>query len=330
MSNINWNNLFNTFSNGMNNGIQNLGARNVNPMGAENESYVPFKEAQPQPQQLFPAATEQLAQTAAELAKMNQQQAEKMLKELLNMPRNFEQLVQQLAANTAKSPAETALLLLASTLNMSQLASMLQNSSKEAMTNLYQMVAQYNQIGVSIKNEQLGEISKLISFVMASSTSDVQTLKTTLLMYLPWLPLTDPEAFKLEMAKKEAEENGAGDDSITILIATENYGNVKTDIFKTEEDGIRIDFISSQTFPQKDFDLAMKEISKKYSININISFTKKEAFNKDKNEKTKTQVSMHTSPGVNPFLLLVSNSVIKNIHQIDEKENLRAARKEML
>lgn len=328
MSNINWGNLFNNFSNGFNTGVQNFGVNNANPLNVEHEVYTPFQNTQESSP--LPLAAQQMAQTAAELAQLNQQQTVNMLKELLQMPKNFEQLVQQLAANNAKTPGETALLLLASTLNMSQLSSLLQNSSKEAMAKLYQMVAQYNQLGVSMKNEQLGEISKLISFVMASSSSDVQTLKATLLMYLPWLPLTDPEAFKLEMAKKEEEQAGSSDDSITILIATENYGNVKADIFKTGEDGIKIEFTSSTTFPQKDFDIAMKEISKKYSININISFTQKEVFNKKKNEKTQTQVSMRTSPGVNPFLLLISNSVIKNIHTIDEKENLREARKEKL
>ena len=39
---------------------------------------------------------------------------------------------------------------------------------------------------------------------------------------------------------------------------------------------------------------------------------------------------MNTSPGVNPFLLLISNAVIKNVHIIDVKENLKEQRKEKL
>ena len=74
----------------------------------------------------------------------------------------------------------------------------------------------------------------------------------------------------------------------------------------------------------------MQEESIKYSININFLFSVKELFNKDKNEKTKTQVCMNTSPGVNPFLLLISNAVIKKVHIIDVKENLREQRKEKL
>ena len=39
---------------------------------------------------------------------------------------------------------------------------------------------------------------------------------------------------------------------------------------------------------------------------------------------------MNTSPGVNPFLLLISNALIKNVHIIDDKENLKEKRKEKI
>ena len=51
---------------------------------------------------------------------------------------------------------------------------------------------------------------------------------------------------------------------------------------------------------------------------------------KDKNEKTQTEVFINVSSGINPFLLLISNTVIKIIHTIDEKENLREQRKEKI
>ena len=72
----------------------------------------------------------------------------------------------------------------------------------------------------------------------------------------------------------------------------------------------------------------MKEESKKHNININLLLDVKEAFNKKKDEKYETQVFMNTSPGINPFLLLIANTVIKHVHTIDYKENLREQRKE--
>lgn len=326
MSNINWNQFSNNFTHNFNrvvqNDVQNTAQTLSNQTQQPNTPYI----AQP----FLPQTTAQLSQTVAELSVLNQQQTMNMLKDLLQFPKNFDQLLTQLAINPNESNQKVALLLLASTLNTAQLSSLLQNNSKQAMTNLYQILAQYNQLGMSLKDEQVGQLTKLISFVTASSTSDVQTIRTTMLMYLPWLPLTDPNVFKLEISNSASNGAVASDDFVTVLISTENYGNLQSDIYKTEQDGIKIELISSETFPQNDFITLMKEESKKYSININFELSKKESFNKEKNEQSETQVCMNTSPGVNPFLLLISNALIKNVHFIDSKQNLREQRKEKL
>lgn len=332
MNNINpkqfFNNFFNNF--GAQNNIQRapIEQTNQSPMQQLNQSQTqaPYI-AQP----YLPKTAQQLINTTAELTLLNQQQNMNMLKDLLKFPKNFEQLLEQISTMPNDANKKNVLLLLTSTLDTAQLSTLLQNSSKEAMTNLYKMLAQFNQTGMSMKDEQTNELIKLISFVAASSSSDIQSIRTTMLMYLPWLPLTDPDTFKLEISNKNGSNDSAlNDDYISLLIETENYGNLQADVYKTNEDGIKIQLISSQTFPQKDFILLMKEESKKYSININLDMAQKESFNKDKNEKSKIQVCMNISPGVNPFLLLISNSVIKNIHIIDEKENLREQRKEKL
>lgn len=326
MSNINWSQFLNNFTNTFN-GINNT--NNV-PKTPLNQNSMPQMQQNTRLNTLTTTYIAQFQQTVSQLASLNQQQLTNMIKDLMNFAKTFDAFISQLTVNSQTVNQQTALLLLASTLNFSNLSSLLQNNSKEAMTNLYQMMAQFNKLGVTINNDQLSQITKLISFVAASSSSDVQSLKTTMLMYLPWLPLTDPDAFKLEIAQKNTAGGEDNDDSITILISTENYGNIKADVYKTQQDGIRIEFTSSETFPQKEFKILMQEESIKYSININFLFSVKELFNKDKNEKTKTQVCMNTSPGVNPFLLLISNAVIKKVHIIDVKENLKEQRKEKL
>ena len=67
------------------------------------------------------------------------------------------------------------------------------------------MIAKYNQAGLNIKGEQLNDLAKLISIVSSATGSEVQALKTTMLMYLPWLPLTDPNAFKLEVGSSGSD-----------------------------------------------------------------------------------------------------------------------------
>ncbi len=317
MSNINWNQFFTNVSNFTINVVNNA----INQSSTTGETYI----ARP----VLPQTGAQLSQTTAELASLSQSQTTNMVKELYNLPKNFDNLLTQLTQTSSTSKQQSALMLLASSSNLSSISALLQNNSKTAMTNLYTMTAQYNQLGVTMKEEQMNQITKLISFISSSSTSDVQSLKTIMLMYLPWLPLTDPNVFKLEILNKSSDDSISDNDSVTLLILTENYGNLKADVIKTEEDGIKIEAAMSETFPQKEFISLMKEEGIKYSININFEISVKSVFNK-KQEKPRTEIYMNTSPGVNPFLLLISNTLIKNVHIIDSKENLREARKEKL
>lgn len=279
----------------------------------------------PQAQTALPN-TEKALETAVKELVLNEQQTVNTVKDLLQMPKNIEQLFVQLtAASAGKSPAHA---LLSQNLNLQNVSELLQNSSKEAMANLYRMLAEYNQTGVKMKDSQISKLSELISFVSASSSSDAQSLKTLMLMYLPWLPLNDPEAFKLEIGTSGSDGSAIGLDSTGVLISTKNYGNVQAQILKTDEDGIKIEIITSETFPVKDFLELMKLESRKHNININIACAVKEAFNKDKLPEAQTKVFLNTSPGVNPFLLIISNALIKNVHEIDIKENLRWKQKE--
>ena len=324
-NNINSNQFFNNFQNGLN----QINTLSVNNAMFNQNVLIPQPLRTPL-EVLFPKYIAQLENTTAQLESMNQEQTIKMVKELFNMPKNMEEVLPKIIENIKQNNQQLAFLLLGSKLSFTSLADMLQTASKEANTKLFQMLAQFNKIGVSFKDEQLTEITKLINFVSATSTNDVQNVKTLMLMYLPWLPLTDPNAFKLEIANKGGGSEKYSDDFVTILISTENYGNLQADIYKTDADGIKILLITSKTFPQNNFVDLMKEESIKYSININIELASKEAFNKEKNEQSQTKVSMNVSPGVNPFLLLMSNALIKNVHFIDSKANLTEQRREKL
>ncbi len=280
-------------------------------------------------QNRFPNTVNQLLNTSNELASLNQAQIADMIKNLLDMPENFEQLIRQLTPAGSEANSKSLLFLLNSGLNLSDLPLLLKNSSKQALSNLYKMIAQYNQLGVALKENQLNEITKLISFVSSSSNSDVQSLRTIMLMYLPWLPLTEQTAFRLEIKDKSSSSSNSGG-SINILIMTKNYGNLQALIYKTEKDEIRIDVISSETFPFKRLSSLMNEKNRLSGININIDFDIKKSFNKQKNEQIKIEMRINMNTGVNPFLMLISNDFIKNVCLIDEKSSLAEQRKERM
>ena len=278
---------------------------------------------------VLPRTTEQLASTVNELAKLNDIQTTEMIKDLVKFPKQFEQFIVNLMTNT--NSQQTLLSLINTQIDLSKLAQVLQNSSKEAQTNLYRMLADYNQMGLSLKSEEVEHLTKIISLLSSASASEVQSLKTVLLMYLPWLPLNNPDILKLETApKSNSDEQLYFIDSIGVLMSTKNYGNLQAQILKTDEDGIKIEVISSETFPLESFTELMKQEGKHYNININFDFARKEAFNKEKIEASETKIFLNTSPGVNPFLLLISNALIKIVHELDIKESDRWHKKEIL
>ncbi len=326
MTNINWSQFVNNYANSLTktnvNNIQNNIVNDAIQIAQMKQPVI----AEP----YLPNTTAQLSQTTSELAMMNQLQMSEMLKELMSFPKNMEDVLSKLMTNISQNSTQTALMLLTSSINLNSLSAMLQTNSKEGIANLYKMLAQFNEIGLKVNDEQISNLSQIISLVGSSSQNEASSIKMLMLMYLPYLPLNNPEAFKLELSTGGNEGSLNSDDSVKILIATENYGNIQAEVFKTDKDGIKIELISSQTFPVKEFKILMKEESIKYNININIDTAQKEIFNKEKNKTIKTQVFMNTSPGVNPFLLLISNALIKNIHTIDSKENLKEIRKEKL
>ena len=160
MSNINWGQIINNFGSTINSTTVNPAQKNNNSIEVGPQLYNPPQVHQAKQQPILPQTTEQLAKTTAELALLNQQQNINMLKDLLKLPKNFEQLLNQIATTPDKATQKTALLLITSTLNTAELSALLQNSSKDAMSNLYKMLAQFNQVGMTVKDEQTTETNE--------------------------------------------------------------------------------------------------------------------------------------------------------------------------
>ena len=149
MTNINPFQFINSFIGGYNT-ARTASAQNSRIFqNSQNENSVLNKPSQT----ILPKTMQQLSQTTAELAMLDKQQTIDMLKQLLNMPKNFEQLLSQLANSKDGINQSLGLLLLAANTDLSALANLLKNNSKEAMTNLYQMLAQYNKIGMFLMFE---------------------------------------------------------------------------------------------------------------------------------------------------------------------------------
>ena len=269
----------------------------------------------------------------AQLAKLKTPEKALLLKELMNLPKDVKEFLLIMSSEeqpSGLSNQELAKLLINNNLDLSKLAMFIQQNGKEALSKLFQMIANFNAIGASIESSQLNDLSKVINAcVSASGEKPSQALKNVLLLYLPWLPVHDSSAFKLEIAESSGAAAGSEEDSITILISTVNFGNVQAVIIKEDKSSINIFLTCSEEFPSKKIEELIKEESKNYNVQSNISIDTKESLTTNP-ENAQTQVCMNVSPGVNPFLILMAGSVIKAVISLDNSDSLRQTRKEML
>lgn len=342
MSNINLGQFLNSlFKTNINSNAQS----NISSVAASNQSIGAepdnFFTPLPTPRITYHLDTPE-SQLANQLTQLNNADKSTYVKDLLNLPQTMEDflLLMTSAATNSSATAKTATiisandlaaLLLSSNLDLSKMATLLQQNGKEALSKLIQMTAKYNQMGVSMKNDQMNELASIINAsISTAGASQNQALKTFLLLYLPWLPLGENTNFSIEVGSGSPEDGGESDDSVTILISTENFGNVQIVLFKQGNKSINMQIACSKEFPKEFVEKAIAVQADNYNVQTGITFEEKQIEKPKKQDTSQTQVSLNTSPGVNPFLILMAHAVIKIVIGLDKAYSLSEDRKKLV
>lgn len=236
------------------------------------------------------------------------------LKDLMNLPKEMEEVF-AVIQNQAVTAEETEKLL-TKTVNIATLAEFIQANGKEAMNKLILVMSNASRQGINDLS-QIKDAMKLInaSVSVASQDNPNQVLKSFMLLYLPWLPLREGVDFELEIESSE----GGGEDSqtsITILISTKNFGNIKVLLILLGINSIDLFVTCSEKFPKEELLKRMQSETKSHSLHSNITFEQNEV-PKDENATPKAKISMSQLNEVNPFLLLMANAVIRHTIDLD-------------
>ncbi|MEI8129721.1 MAG: hypothetical protein WCG95_08930 [bacterium] len=177
------------------------------------------------------------------------------------------------------------------------------NASKQGLTDLSQIKDAIKFINASVS--------------VASQENSSQILKNFMLLYLPWLPLQEGVDFDLEIENTESEE-GDSQTSVTIMISTKNYGNVKITLILLGGNSIDIFVNCSETFPKEELLKRINLECKNHSMQSTVVFEQK-AIKQDENASRQAKISMSNLTEVNPFLLLMANLVIKHTIDLDNQ-----------
>lgn len=231
---------------------------------------------------------------------------------------------QNIQTQIASSQKDAVMLFFSGMIQMPAISEMILKNSKQAVANLIIAMASASKGGMS--NEQITETLSIINSCvsMASSDNPTQTLKSLMLLYLPWLPLNEGVGFDLEVETPDGE-NESNDSKLTVLIQTRNYGNVKGVFTLTTSNSVDIYILCSEDFPKKTLQKSLMEESSAHAMNTTIDVEAVEPIKKETFEKPEAKVNLSATNEMNPYLLLMAHAFIRNTIFIDSNGIAEAA-----
>lgn len=238
------------------------------------------------------------------------------VKDLMNVPKEMEEALVLIQKNMALTPE--AATLLSENIGLLSIADMLQKGGKEALNKLVFAMAEASRQGIT----DVSQFKEAIKFINASvsvagQNNPAQLIKNFILLYLPWLPLPNGVDFELEFEASGDKEEG-DEVSLTILISTIHYGNVKITLILPQGGSLSVIISCSQEFPKQELTERIVAEGKKHALQSEIIYDEKN-IQKDKNENRQAKVSMSNLKAVNPFLLLMANAVIRHTIELDNQ-----------
>ncbi len=239
--------------------------------------------------------------------------------QIFNDAEDVKQLMQQPQTGKQTALAQQAQqqldLIFSGMIRMSDVASIIRANSRAAMTQLIAVMTNASKQGID--NSQILETMNLLNSCvsMIDDNNPQSTLKSLMLLYLPWLPLPQGVGFELEVGAPP-EDSDSSNSVITVLIQTKNYGNVKGSLTLTTQNSVDVLILCSEEFPKellhKRLTDEMKNNAVQTNIDIEVLITKQE----DKDEH-QAKVNLSATNEMNPYLLLMAHSFIRNTIIID-------------
>lgn len=207
-------------------------------------------------------------------------------------------------------------------INLNEIALLLQKNGKEGITKLIMSMTEASKAGITDLS-QMKEMAKLInaSVSIAAENNPQKTLKLLLMLYLPWLPLEDGVGFDLEIQQK-SNEHSESDSILVITVSTINFGIVKATLVLESSNSVQVSIECTKDFPKKELTLRCENDQKFYSMDSVIAFETSTTSKKASPEKQSAAVNMSQTTEINPYLLLMTHTLIKHIIEIDNNKSL--------
>ena len=248
----------------------------------------------------------------------NQKVLSQIFDETSQIPLNVAQNIQA-PAQGAIAQNDAVMLFFSGMIQMPAISELILKNSKQAVSHLIAAMASASKNGMTNEEirETLGIINSCIS--MAESGNPAQTLKSLMMLYLPWLPLNEGVGFDLEIEAPDGE-NESNDSKLTVLIQTKHFGNVKGVFTLTTSNSVEAYILCSEDFPKATLQKSLMEESSSHAMNTTIDIEAVAPKKEDKNETQETKVNLSATNEMNPYLLLMAHAFIRETIIIDSHD----------
>jgi len=238
-----------------------------------------------------------------------------MLREMMQLPKELKDLLALLMKQDQKITPE-------------QIKQLLDTNSKEVINKLIRLIQQSpaNQQN----HEQMKQLIGLLNQIIPARESTQQEMITQLLlMYLPWLPLSEHQKIEVAFEKKESGEEADDSVALVIYISTINLGRFKVIIFAHKDNNINITIQNIEGEDKEILKSILKEIKsgiKDENITAVTSMTVVKQQNFEKSEERKITISQVNN--LSPTVLVAAQKIAQIIFENDERVSLLEIREE--
>ena len=204
-------------------------------------------------------------------------------------------------------------LLFTGLINLNDLAQTIKHGGHDARSKLILAMASASRQGVD--NSQIASTMKQVSESMAAEENNPSSiLKNIIMLYLPWYPLQEGVGFNLSIETIPGAEDFSS--LLKVYIQTRNYGNVNGSLVLLTGNVVDMDIQCNDVFPKDDLLDKMKDVTDNHSMQSNISIHEL-AQMENEIQNQEANVNLSSTYELNPFLLLMAHSFIKNTIIID-------------
>jgi len=230
-------------------------------------------------------------------------------------PNITQNIASQAIVQQAVTQNDAMALLFSGMIHMPAVSEAILKNSKQAVAQLIIAMASASKSGMT--SEQIRETLSIINscIALAESGTPAQTLKSLMMLYLPWLPLNEGVGFDLEV-ESQSGENESNDSKLTVLIQTRNYGNIKGVFTLTTSNSVDIYIICSEDFPKNTLQKKLSESAQSHSMDAKIDIDTVTPIKKE-NETQEAKVNLSATNEMNPYLLLIAHAFIRYTIEID-------------